>query len=366
MYLSDRQTREVLSEPKPINTINTYCILLYKMFSMKAFKNCYYCIHKPLFTYSRFSGLTPFSIECNHENSNNTYKVEEAWFYKFIALAFTFFMLVLCIPEIYKAIISTDTTYYHYSKMFFDNSMGYICFMNTLIFLNNIKYRKAHLIGINELLQNGKLYSIPTLISQKTASRLRKYALLHCSYTTATISIMFVYFTFTAKNYGITVILQRYISIVGVVCFLVLSQSFMLELQTYQEILRSCNEKIVMVLQNQNNYKAINDQIKTKAIAVKYVSLEEQLINARRLFVALFDNMQLYFKFYSPVMTHGVPCFIFGVIMTSYTTLYIILRENIWNLDKEYCMYLGVTTVSLISMSVNVRYAEKLKNPVSI
>lgn len=331
------------------------------MFSKKVSKNCYFCINEPLFILAGLMALTPFHIKCKHEHSKHKFTLKNAIFYKLFPFCISLMMFILCICGLYELIAMERGTFYYYSRSFMNTSLGYVCFGNTIIYLFKIKYRREQLQGIGELLQNGKLYNVSTLISYESMKKLRREGQFYYIKTCLVGSMFFGYFTYMSSS--VNELLQRYSLFFGMVSGTIFSHVHVLEIKTYREILKCCYKKLQMVLENQINcHENVSENTN---INLKYLTLQEQLINIRKLHLAILDNVKLYYNYLSPIITYNIPFFIAWTIFILYATLNMIYRENVWEIDKEYCIMLIITDATIVNLNKNLYFIEKLKESVS-
>lgn len=335
------------------------------MFFKKISKNCYFCVNELSFIYGRLLGFNSLVVECSHKNSKNFHRVEDSLPYKALALFIFLTLSTFCAYGLFNGFYSREHGDFHfYSKILITNSITCVCFSNVLLFLLKMKYRKAQLEGITKLLQNGKFYNVPTLITYEAGRKLRRWNQVFYVLLTACIFFLILYYSLSSNNLTIVQIIQRHSIIASFIFYLVFSYGFVIESCTYQEILYSCSSRIKISLENHYNYQAIQDNLANE-VNFKYLCLEQQLVNLRKLYLAITDNIKLYFNFISPIITINVPCFIFFIILTMYATIKIVLAGNISQSDREYFVVLLCFDLSIAFISVNMRFTEKIKKPVS-
>lgn len=329
-------------------------------------KNCYFCVNKHFLIFGRFLGLASFRAVCNHKNSKTNYKIESSNFYVSVSLFISLLFFVCCLYGLYEIAIDVNVTFHIGSKILINNSISMACFGLVIIFVRQLKYRKAQFHGIMQILQNGKFYNAPNLLPYGSVCKIYKRSRMYFINVTTVSIIMLAYYFWTSQKFSYIQIVQRLSIVLGIYFYMVFSFGFVIESKTYQEILHNTYAKIKISLENQRNYTLIHNKIGNRRVNnFKYLTLEEQLISLRKLHLAVFDNMKLLFNFLSPVITIALPCLVGWMIFTTYAAIQIITNENFAQIDKEYCFILLNVDLSIIIISVNLRFTEKLKHPVS-
>lgn len=334
--------------------------------SKKVYKNCYYCIKSPFVLFNRFFGPGIFKINCFHDGSNEVLKIHKSILYVIIALIIAILSLTFSLYTTYEAIVSHQSAFQFYAGVTIRSSLGFITFFHSIIWILGTKYRMIQLLSLSDLLQNGKYYGVQTLISLKTTTKLRKDSLwLVWRFSIFLFGMVFM-FNNNLQKISINNTMLTFIFIAGSCTYLTNGCNTRIDCLIYREILGNCYKKIKIILENHLNYIEIENQIHFfNKYNVKYVTLEEQLKKLRKLHIAVYDNIVLYYKLLSNIAFFQFGGFMLWSILTNYAIVDIFRHPIIWKVNKKYCFLIFVTNYSVLNMVMLLKDIENLRKVVS-
>lgn len=334
--------------------------------SKKVCHNCYYCIKAPLLFYTRFFGTDIFHIKCIHEGSTNSSELQEAPVYKMVFLTSCTTLLVFAIYTLFVAFTTHSKDVYFYIGLVMNSTLGLMTSVAGALSYSSLQNRRVQIILLTNLLKNVKYYGTDSLINHKSSQKIRASVRYYFSFITFHI-ISVMIFNLMLSNFTFLNISLRVLLYVGGLTFMAILSNFAVDTLIFQEIMGNCYDKIQSALVNRNNYTKIEEELNFANVNnVKYVSLEERLVKLRKLLLAIYDNLTLYFHTSSKLISFITLSYMLWLILTCYATVDLILHPVIWKNDKEYCLVLISTHMAVFSVYIALKRVENIKKPVSL
>lgn len=331
----------------------------------KRAKNCYYCVKQPLFMYTRFFGPDLFRISCSHKNNEKKFKLQDCIVSKSSAILSTFIIFCFTLYFAIQALLSGHQDFYYYSKRFIQLFLGFMIFINAVISVRKLYFRKEQLKSLMNLLQNGKCYGVTNLITYKFMCKSWKLTYVLRTRITLMLMALIIYTSIIFRQINFIECAQKFIMLFGITSFVCVMDNIIIEAIVYREMLNNCYEKLKDILLNHNDYAKIEKVIAINLTKPKCTHLEEQLCKIHRLHTTLYDNLKLYIEFMSLITACNFPVLIGWSILTSYATVHLGFNSYLWQVDLEYCVVLLMTHSCIIYSAVALQCVENLKKPVS-
>lgn len=339
-----------------------------KFFKAKS-ENCYFCATQPLFFISALCGISSIYVKCEHKNSNNRYTISYS-FWLISATMINFFLMlitaILCLREIFFNRPSDKLLLF---KLMIDTLVNAACSFTIIVFLMNSKHKKIQLEGICNLLQNGELYCLPTIISYESVCRLRTRAWY---YFLTIILIDSINTTYNLLVFPFTFNLATFRHFMVSFCstyYFALDFSYIIECHVYRDILRRCYARLTTILPKAE--KTISNPRYTAKVSCitmmesSNTEIDVLLRNISKFYMAVIANLQLYNSYLSSLFTYSIPSFIGLLILIVFALLKFAFTNNRSDVLHEYIVIAFTGQIASFLLIFMAKEIESLKEPVS-